>query len=42
MKARIKLVALTTVVGLLFQFGGGCGAFWGDLLGDIIWLRAID
>jgi len=42
MKARIKLVAYTAVVSMLFQLGGGCGTFWGDLIGDIIWLRAVD
>ncbi len=27
---------------LMFQFGGGCGQFWGDVLGDALWLNGID
>ena len=39
MKLKAKAF-LITVAAMTFQVG--CGRFLGDLVGDIIWLRAID
>jgi hypothetical protein len=36
-----RLALLTMSVGILFQLGN-CARFLGDLVGDTIWLRAID
>jgi hypothetical protein len=41
MKLRLKLALLATMTGALFAFGS-CAAFWGDLLGDVTFLRGID
>lgn len=39
-KTKLALLALS-VMGAAFQVGQ-CAQFWGDLLGDTIWLRGID
>ncbi len=41
MNTRIKLAILTVSLGALFQLGN-CATFLGDVLGDVVWLRAID
>lgn len=45
---KIKLAVLTLVTGVALHLGG-CGGggggfwqFWGDLVGDALWLRGID
>lgn len=39
---RIKALLFGLGVGLMaFQFGQ-CGAFWGDIVGDILILGAVD
>lgn len=41
-KARLMLLALAAG-SVAFQFGfGSCGRFWGDTLGDLLWLQVID
>lgn len=44
MKNKIKAAILTLAASAItFQFwGGGCGRYWGDVLGDALWLGAID
>lgn len=41
MNLRMKLALLTLTGGLLLQLGN-CARFWGDLAGDLTWLRGID
>jgi hypothetical protein len=41
MKAKYRLMLLAASAGLVLQLGN-CARFWGDLLGDIVWLRGID
>jgi hypothetical protein len=39
-KTKLALLALS-VMGVAFQ-AATCARFWGDLLGDTLWLRGID
>jgi hypothetical protein len=41
-KAKLMLLALTTGSMALQLWGGGCGRFWGDVVGDAWWLSVID
>lgn len=41
MKRIWKLSLLVASAGVVLQLGN-CGRFWGDLVGDAIWLRAVD
>jgi len=41
-KAKLLLMALVTGSMALQFWGSGCGQFWGDVVGDIIFLQGVD
>jgi hypothetical protein len=47
MKLRFKMALLSLSAGMItLAWGGwgweGCGRFWGDVVGDSIWLSIVD
>jgi len=42
MKLKLKLIMLTLGVGTVMQLIGSCGRWWGDVVGDIIFLNGVD
>jgi hypothetical protein len=42
MKLRLKLALFGLGAGMITQQLLNCGRFWGDFLGDALWLRGID
>lgn len=42
MRMKLKLMLLGLSAGMIALQAAQCARFWGDLLGDIVWLRGID
>lgn len=42
MKLKYKLALLAVSSGMIAFQIGNCGAFWGDLIGDTIFLSIVD